>query len=145
MGGESPKLAWSGHEFNRRQSRACEPITTPIIYATVSFPNETRAAAHPRGRSRRRQARGASRSRTRAGTSSSDVSATQVASRPVGPFGSVTGRGRCPDFLVVLSVAVAAMAFLAFSSMDELVDLILGRAISLGPLREWFPASARRP
>ena len=63
------------------------------------------------------------RSRTDSGTSSSDVSATHVASRPVGPFGSVARRGSCPFFSVVLSVAVAAMAFLAFSSIDELVDV----------------------
>jgi hypothetical protein len=35
-------LAWSGHEFNRRQSRACGPITTPIIHATASVRSETR-------------------------------------------------------------------------------------------------------
>src|ERR1700733_1478066 len=41
MGGESPKLAWSGHEFNSRQSRACGPITTPTIYATASLGTAT--------------------------------------------------------------------------------------------------------
>ena len=36
MGGESPKSAWSGHEFGHSQSRPCEPTTTPVICATAS-------------------------------------------------------------------------------------------------------------
>ena len=36
MGGESPKFAWSGHEFGHSQSRPCEPTTTPVIYVTAS-------------------------------------------------------------------------------------------------------------
>src|SRR5580693_8813477 len=57
------------------------------------------------------------RSRTEAGTSSSVVFATQVASRPVGPAGSVAGRAGFPVSLTAVGVV---MAFLAFLVSDRL-------------------------
>src|SRR5580692_2566559 len=57
------------------------------------------------------------RSRTEAGTSASVVFATQVASRPVGPAGSVAGRAGFPVSLTAVGVV---MAFLAFLVSDRL-------------------------
>jgi hypothetical protein len=54
------------------------------------------------------------RSRTEAGTSSSVVLATQVASRPVGPAGSVGGRAGFPVSLTATGAPITAMAFSTF-------------------------------
>ena len=54
------------------------------------------------------------RSRTEAGTSSSVVLATQLASRPVGPAGSVGGRGDFPGCRTVLGASEIAIAFSPF-------------------------------
>src|SRR5580704_6023037 len=63
------------------------------------------------------------RSRTEVGTSSSVVSATQVASRPVGPAGSVAGRAGFPACLSVLLASVVANAIVL--SFGEIAALVL--------------------
>ena len=60
------------------------------------------------------------RSRTEAGTSSSVVFATQVASRPVGPVGSVAGRAGFPVSLTAAGVVMALLAFLVSDRLGVL-------------------------
>ncbi len=74
----------------RRDQDSCAPTRAQAI------PSSTRCLA---------------RSRTEEGTSSRVVLAIQVASRPVGPAGSVAGRADFPGSLAVLGASEIAMAF----------------------------------
>src|SRR3984885_5798354 len=92
-------------------TRSPQPISAPSparsSAVTPSTPmRETGSCAPTRAQAMPSRTRCLARSRTDAGTSSSVVLATQVASLPVGPAGSVAGRACLPGFLAVVGVAM---------------------------------------
>src|SRR5579862_33891 len=114
-------------------ARPSQPINaeSPALSSAVTPSTPTRdqgSCAPTRAQPIPSSTRCLARSRTEAGTSSSVVFATQVASRPVGPAGSVAGRAGFPVSLTAVGVVMAFPAFL----VPDLLDVLGGRADSPG-------------
>src|SRR6202162_3502434 len=94
--------------------RAASPALSSAVTPWTPL-RETGSCAPTRAQPMPSSIRCLARSRTEAGTSSSVVLATQAASRPVGPAGSVGERAAFP-----LVVGVVAMAFPARADLARL-------------------------
>src|SRR5271169_2266558 len=109
-------------------ARPPQPISaeSPVLSSDVtpSTPmRETGSCAPTRAQAMPSSTRCLARSRTEAGTSSSVVLATQVASRPVGPAGSVGGRVGLLVCLVATGASIVVMDFPSFTGLSLLGEV----------------------
>ena len=91
-------------------SRAFPPSSSLVTPSTPL--RETGSWAPTRAQATPSSSKCFARSRTEVGMSSSVVLASQVASRPVGPFGSVAARAGLPPTSASIGVRVAVMNLL---------------------------------
>src|ERR1700727_3272877 len=103
-------------------ARPSQPISAespaPSSAVTPSTPMRDQGSCAPtRAQPIPASTRCLARSRTEAGTSSSVVFATHVASRPVGPAGSVAGRAGFPVSLTAVGGVIALLAFLVLDRL----------------------------